>query len=232
MVPDAQVITADDIALHQSVFAFDALAALPEVHISRAGAFGGVTTVRIRGASSDKTLVLIDGAPVNDPTSPAGGFDFSSLDLADVARIEVLSGPQGSLWGSDAIGGVIAIVTREPDGLRAGGEAGSFGTKRLTASAGTAGEHGALGIGAAWFDTGGISKADSRDGNTERDPFDSLTLQANGRVDPCRRPEPGRQGPLQPRPRGLRQFRRPYRRHRRAGQPDQPHGLRLPPRPT
>jgi vitamin B12 transporter len=185
LVPDAHVITADDIALHQSVFAFDALAALPGVRISRAGAFGGVTTVRIRGASSDKTLVLIDGAPVNDPTSPAGGFDFSSLDLADVDRIEVLSGPQGSLWGSDAIGGVIAVTTREPDGPRAGGEAGSFGTRRLTASAGTTSEHGALGLGAAWFDTGGISKADSRDGNTERDPFDSLTLQANGRVDPA-----------------------------------------------
>lgn len=185
LVPDAQVITADDIALHQSVFAFDALAALPGVQISRAGAFGGVATVRLRGASSDKTLVLIDGAPVNDPTSPAGGFDFSGLDLANVERIEVLSGPQGSLWGSDAIGGVIAVTTREPDGLRGGGEAGSFGTRRLTASAGMAGEHGALGIGAAWFDTGGISKADSRDGNTERDPFDSLTLQANGRVNPA-----------------------------------------------
>ena len=181
-VPAVHVVTARDIALIQADFAFDALAAVPGVEISRTGAFGGVTSVRIRGASSDKTLVLVDGAPVNDPTSPQGGFDFGAFDLAEVDRIEVLSGPQGSLWGSDAIGGVVSVTTREPDGLRASGAAGSFGTWRGAASAGAADSARAIGAAVSWFSTGGISQADARDGNPERDPFDGFTAQANGRV--------------------------------------------------
>src|SRR5690606_31352754 len=106
----------------------------------RNGAFGGVTAVRMRGASADKTLVLVDGVAVNDPSHPSGSYDFAGLDLADVERIEILSGPQGSLWGSDAIGGVIAFTTREPDGFRAEVEAGSLDTARLSASAGVAGD--------------------------------------------------------------------------------------------
>ena len=182
--PDLTVIDRQAIELSQASFAFDVLAAVPGLQISRAGAFGGLTSVKIRGASSDKTLVLIDGAPVNDPTSPAGGFDFSSLDLADVGRIEVLSGPQGSLWGSDAIGGVVSITTLEPDGLRATGEGGSFGTGRATGSAGLAGQAHAIGVSAAWYSSTGVSAADARDGNTEPDGLRSLTLQANGRISP------------------------------------------------
>ena len=180
--PDLVVIDRQGIELSQASFAFDVLAAVPGLQISRAGAFGGLTTVRIRGASSDKTLVLIDGAPVNDPTSPAGGFDFSSLDLADVGRIEVLSGPQGSLWGSAAIGGVVSITTLEPAGLSATGEAGSFGTGRATVSAGLAAPARAIGVSAAWFSSTGVSAADARDGNTEADGLRSLTLQANART--------------------------------------------------
>ena len=180
--PDLVVVDRQDIERSQATFAFDVLAGVPGLQISRAGAFGGLTTVRIRGASSDKTLVLIDGAPVNDPTSPAGGFDFSSLDLADVGRIEVLSGPQGSLWGSDAIGGVVSITTLEPAGLRATGEAGSFGTGRATVSAGLTGPARAVGVSAAWYSSTGVSAADARDGNTEADGLRSLTVQANGRT--------------------------------------------------
>ncbi len=180
-----QVITRDDIERRQAVFAFDVLTAVPGVEISRTGAFGGVTSVKLRGASSDKTLVLIDGAVVNDPTSPAGGFDLSSLDLADVERIEVLEGPQGSLWGSDAIGGVISIITREPAGWRATAEGGSFGTARASASAGLADSHKAVGADVAWYSSDGVSKADSRDGNPERDGQRSFTAQLNGRVSPA-----------------------------------------------
>jgi vitamin B12 transporter len=180
--PDVQVVTGEEIALRQATFAFDVLATVPGVQISRTGDFGGVTSLRIRGASSDKTLVLLDGADVNDPTSPAGGFDFASLDLAEVDRIEILSGPQGSLWGSDAIGGVVSITTREPDGLRAASEGGSFGTVRANGSAGLADDRKAIGASVAWFGTDGISKADARDGNTERDGFHSFTAQGNGRI--------------------------------------------------
>ena len=181
LAPDAQVVTSQDIQLRQATFAFDALDTLPGVEVSRQGPFGGIATVMIRGAPADKTLVLVDGAPVNDPTSPQGAFDISSLDLGDVDRIEVLSGPQGSLWGSDAIGGVVSITTREPSGWRASAEGGSFGSVRSTGAIGFSGDRAALGADVGWFGTDGISKADARDGNPERDGFESLTGQVNGR---------------------------------------------------
>ena len=182
LAPDDQVITTQQIQLRQATFAFDVLDTLPGVQISRQGAFGGVTSVMIRGAPTDKTLVMIDGAPVNDPTSPEGTFDFSGVDLEDVSRIEVLSGPQGALWGSDAIGGVIAITTREPNGWRASAEGGSFGSVRGTGALGFSNDHAALGADVGWYSTGGVSAADAADGNSERDGERSLTGQVNGRL--------------------------------------------------
>ena len=180
--PDAEVVTDQQIELRQATFAFDALADIPGVQVSRQGAFGGVTSVMIRGAPADKTLVLIDGAPANDPTSPQGAFDFSGVDLEGVSRIEVLEGPQGSLWGSDAIGGVVSITTREPKGWRASAEGGAFGTVRSTAALGVSTPRAALGADAGWYASGGVSKADAADGNPERDGMRSLTGGLNGRV--------------------------------------------------
>jgi len=180
--PGARVIGERDIERLQATVATDVLRLVPGLSVSRNGAFGGISSVRQRGAASDKTLVLIDGVPVNDPASPSGGLDFSILDLADVSRIEVLSGPQGSLWGSDAIGGVIAFTTRELDGWRADAEAGSFGVFRGSAAAGLSTDDYAYGVSASAFDADGISKADAADGNPEADGFRNLTLGANGRL--------------------------------------------------
>ncbi|MFA7263969.1 MAG: TonB-dependent receptor [Caulobacter sp.] len=177
--PDARVITADDIAASQATFAGDILETIPGLSLSRNGDFGGVTTVRMRGASGDKTLVLVDGVVQNDPSSPNGGFDFSSLDLGDVERIEVLSGPQGSLWGSDAIGGAIAFTTRETDGWRASAEAGSFGTARATAAFGVANDRRALGVTASAYSSDGVSKAAV---GAEDDGFTSWTVGGNARL--------------------------------------------------
>src|SRR5690606_1797721 len=115
--PGARAIDRETIDRRGAVFAADILSDVPGVSVVRSGAFGGVAQVRMRGAGPGKTLVLIDGVPVNDPAEVNGSFDFGGFDLADVDRIEVLSGPQSSLWGSDAIGGVIAFTTRETDGL-------------------------------------------------------------------------------------------------------------------
>jgi len=109
------IITAEDIEELGFDFALDAIAAAPGVTINSNGAFGGSASVRIRGASSEQTLVLVDGVPVNDPTSPGGGFNFARLDTENVERIEVLKGPQSTLWGTDAIGGVVSITTKRPD---------------------------------------------------------------------------------------------------------------------
>ena len=163
--------------------ALDAIAGAPGVTVNRNGAFGGAATVRIRGAASGQTLVLIDGVSVNDASSPAGGFDFSRLDVEDIERIEILSGPQSTLWGTDAIGGVVSITTKRPgEGLGGGvfAQSGSFGAFRGGASISHAGNAGDFRLAATRLNADGISKADERNGNTETDGLDSLTLSAQG----------------------------------------------------
>lgn len=175
--PGARVVTDRDIQRRGAVFAADILSDAPGLSVYRAG-FGGVTSVRMRGAGQDKSLVLVDGVPVNDPSQPAGGFDFAGFDLADTLRIEVLSGPQSSLWGSDAIGGVIAFTSRELDGLRAEAEAGSFDTVRGRIAAGVAEDAYALGAFISRFESEGVSAAA---GGAEADGFDSTAWGLNGR---------------------------------------------------
>ena len=178
-----RVIDGADIKALGFNHALDVLANAPGVTINQNGSYGGSATVRIRGASSDQTLVLVDGVAVNDASSPGGGFNFARLDTENIERIEVLSGPQSTLWGTDAIGGVVSITTRRPDeGLRGDvfGHAGSFGTFRGGASISNGGDAGDFRLSATQLKTDGISKADEHNGNEEQDRFDSLTLSAQG----------------------------------------------------
>src|SRR5665213_2226937 len=130
LVTGAHVIDREELEARQAPFLEDVLATIPGVGVTRNGAFGGLAAIRIRGASPDKTLVLIDGVPVGNASEPNGTFDPSSLQTVDIERIEVLNGPQGSLWGSDAIGGVVAITPREIKGVEASAEGGTYGTAR------------------------------------------------------------------------------------------------------
>lgn len=177
--PSVRVIGEEEIETRQATFAADVLNTVPGLSVSRNGGFGGITSVRMRGASSDKTLVVIDGVPQNDASQPSGGYDFGSLDLADVERIEILSGPQGSIWGSDAIGGVIAFTTRETNGWRASAEAGSFGTVKGSAAIGTANDKWALGASVAGYRADGVSRAD---GGSEKDGIRNWTAGVSGRI--------------------------------------------------
>ncbi len=179
--PGARVIDGETIEQRGAVFAADILADVPGLSVTRTGAFGGVAQVRMRGANPGKTLVLVDGAPVNDPADINGAYDFGAFELADIERIEVLSGPQSSLWGSDAIGGVIAFTTRDIDGLRAELEAGSLATARGRLSVGTANETYAVSAYVSRFETDGVSAADEADGNSERDGLRSTTAGAKAR---------------------------------------------------
>lgn len=179
--PGARVIDRRVLDQRGAVFAADILNDVPGLSVVRSGAFGGVAQARIRGASPGKTMVLVDGVPVNDPAEVNGAFDFSGFDLSDIERIEVLSGPQSSLWGSDAIGGVIAFTTRDPEGFSTDLESGSFDTVRGRLAAGVStGQYG-FGAWVSHFDTDGISAADEADGNPEADGFTSTTIGARGR---------------------------------------------------
>ena len=128
------VVTAADLERQQIEYAHDALRSLPGVSVSQQGAPGNLTVVRIRGAESRHTLVLIDGVEVNSGTD--GFFDFSNLSAADIEQIEVLRGPQSGLYGNSALGGVVSITTKSGHGplaLRVTTEAGTQRTGSATA---------------------------------------------------------------------------------------------------
>ena len=165
------VIDASLIEQRQTVPLADLLRTLPGVTIQRNGGLGGLTSIFIRGAQSDQTVALIDGVKLNDPASPGGGFNFADLMTDNLDRVEVLRGPQSVLWGSQAIGGVINVITRAPTDsfeIRATGEYGRYETGRLSgAISGKVGPT-AISAGAGYLTTDGISVAD---GGTEKDGY-------------------------------------------------------------
>ncbi len=124
------VLSRDYIESSRSETAADLLRAAPFLQIAQSGGSGGLTTITIRGSKPNFVMVLIDGIPVNDITTSLGGsFDFSSLPLDNIERIEIIRGPLSSIYGSDAIGGVINFISRRgggPPALDAGGEFGNF----------------------------------------------------------------------------------------------------------
>ncbi|HEY3798563.1 MAG TPA: TonB-dependent receptor [Caulobacteraceae bacterium] len=179
--PDAEVITRTQIDNLQSVFAQDLLRFVPGLSVTDDGAFGGVASVRLLGASSDKTLVLIDGVPQNDPADPNGAYDFANLDVADIGKVEILEGPQSSIWGSDAIGGVISMTTREDDGWRLQGEGGTLNTFDGSAGVGRRTDAWALGASVSGISSMGVAKAD---GIGPPNPYWSWTAGGYGRYTP------------------------------------------------
>ena len=108
------VLDTETITRRQASVVADLLRQTPGVTVVRNGGVGTATSVNIRGAESDQTVALIDGIKLNDPSSPGGGFDFGNLLIGNIARIEVLRGAQSVLWGSQAIGGVVNLITRQP----------------------------------------------------------------------------------------------------------------------
>jgi vitamin B12 transporter len=124
-------ITAQDIATQQYRTLPDVLNTVPGLNVVQTGGPGGQTSVFLRGTNSNHTKVLVDGIDVGDPTTPNGAIDLAHLLVGDAAQVEVLRGPQSGLYGSDAIGGVISIITQKGEGparWTASNEAGSFGT--------------------------------------------------------------------------------------------------------
>jgi len=113
----------------------DLLRDFPGLFVQQSGGRGSVVSLFTRGAKPNFTLVLLDGVKANDPTNTRGGsYDFSTLDLNDIARIEFVRGPASAIYGSDAVGGVINIISRRGgDHLEAGlkAEGGSFDYARI-----------------------------------------------------------------------------------------------------
>ena len=179
------IINEDQIKARGFKDAIDAISSAPGVTSKQNGSFGGVGTIRIRGASSSQTLVLVDGVPVNDASSPGGGYNFEYLNTSNIQSIEVLKGSQSTLWGSDAIGGVVNIYTKQPESTSFGASAeiGSFGLKRGSTDINFAGSNSRFRISTSKTSIDGISKADEKDGNSEDDGFESESYSVNGSID-------------------------------------------------
>jgi vitamin B12 transporter len=179
------VISAQDLQSAQRLILSDALAQLPGLSVTRDGGAGQPTSLFIRGADSDQTLVLIDGIRFNDPSTPDGTPNLGDLLVSGIDRVEVLRGPQSTLYGSDAIGGVVNMITKRggdtPLALQLDGEGGSFESTRYNAAAN--GTDGAFEYGGAvnYFNTDGISAADVRDGSTGTDPYTNLSATGSVR---------------------------------------------------
>lgn len=170
----ASVTVLDKAAIDRSqdIGVTELLLRTPGISISRNGGYGTSTALRIRGAESDQTVVVIDGVKLNDPSSTGGGYNFANLLVGDAARIEVLRGPQSILWGSQAIGGVVNVVTPLPTQALEGSfdiEAGSRDT--VSARGAIGGKTGPLAwrLGGQTFSTDGISAIAPAFGGRERD---------------------------------------------------------------
>ena len=153
----------------------------PSAAVEVSGPAGSLTEVRIRGAEANHTLLFIDGIRANDPAAgDAPRFELLNADI--ISRIEVVRGPQSALWGSDAIGGVIAVngVPETAPGYSAGGEAGSFGFGRANASAALVSDSGSLVAAAGWQRATGI---DSFNGHGDKDGFDNFAARVRGSWD-------------------------------------------------
>jgi vitamin B12 transporter len=138
--------------------------------------------VFLRGGNSQHTLVLIDGVRTNPATQ--GAPDFAHLPLLQVERIEIVRGPRAALWGSDAVGGVVQIFTRRPDGYGAHAYAGRYGLLGGSASAGVADERGGVGVtvGGASFDGYSATKPSGFGFDPDDDGYTNRNASLHGNV--------------------------------------------------
>lgn len=179
------VITAEDIQARQINNVADALRIVPGLDVVRAGGLGQQTSVFLRGANANHTLVLIDGIEMNDPSNPNGSFDFSTLQTDNIERIEVLRGAASAAYGSDAIGGVINVITKKGQGpakFTASAEGGAFDTWKTAGSVagGDGANHYSLDV--SRLEIGGFSAADRVLGNKETDGYRNTTVSGRGGV--------------------------------------------------
>lgn len=179
------VLDAQTIETRQTVAVSDLLATTPGITVARNGGLGTQTGVFIRGAESDQTVVLIDGVKLNDPASPGGGFNFANLLAGNIRRIEIIRGAQSVLWGSQAIGGVVNILTAPPtEDLQANArlEYGYRDTWQATGNVSKTIGPVAASVGAGYLASDGISAFDETRGGREQDSYDNVGANAQVRV--------------------------------------------------
>jgi vitamin B12 transporter len=167
------VFTRDEIERRQVRYVSDLLRTVPGFAVSQSGTQGAQTQVRVRGAEANHVLVLIDGARANDPAS-GDEFRWEFLSTANIERIEIVRGPQSAIWGSDALAGVVNIITRAgtPSAADAYVETGSMDTLNAALNGATGGDSWNLGFSVEHLSTDGSNIART---GTENDAADATT---------------------------------------------------------
>ena len=174
------IVTKEEIEKHQWKTVADVLQTMPGVSLVRNGGDGKLTTVFMRGANSENTLVLLNGTKLNDPSGVGRGYDFGHLSTAGIERLELILGPQSTLYGTDASSGVINIVTTTGGDETTGKVSSEFSDEdSVRLSAGVGGSAGKLhyAVQADYYDSDSISAAvDPRFLRPESDPYENTTL--------------------------------------------------------
>ena len=176
------IISKDDLAKQQIFQVADYLKTVAGVSIASSGSLGGTAQLRMRGAEANQTLVMIDGVEMNDP-SAGDEFQFEHLTSNEIELIEIIRSPMSAAWGSDALAGVINIITRQADAplaVSAYGEYGSFDTLRTGARIAASGDKWKLALGAGHMKSDGSNV--SRTG-IEADGYENTSVNMRASVE-------------------------------------------------
>ena len=200
VLASVDVVAGDDLIRQPAADLGDALRFVPGVEVARLGGPGQQTSLFVRGTESNHVLVLVDGLRINPGT--IGTAAIQNVAPEFVERVEIVKGPRSTLYGSDAIGGVINIITRrgaaQADSVQAG--FGSYDTRSASFSAGIGGERADASIAASWLDSEGFPTrtGDDTDRGYENTSFSAFARAGAGPVDSASPPGT---------PRGLRNTR-------------------------
>jgi vitamin B12 transporter len=173
------VVTQEELQEGKYPTVVEALRKVPGLDIVRSGGPGGNAAAFIRGADSSQTQVLLDGIELNNPASPNRGFNLTTLTLENVDRIEIIRGPQSMIYGSDSMGGVINIISKQAKKgvhMSAMSEAGSYSSFNNVGTLAYGGDAIDFTGGVTQQDVGNISSAGANYGNFEQDAFHNTAL--------------------------------------------------------
>ena len=167
------VIGRDELVQIQGADLTRVFARLPGVTFVRNGPIGSFTGLNVRGAASEQLLVLIDGVRVADQASPGGGFDFGTLLATNTSGLDLTRGANSTIWGADALGGVLNVSTRGTSGLSTSLEYGARDTLTSAVSGGLEGDRYFVGLTGSALRTDGFSAAAN---GTEKDGVNQFGL--------------------------------------------------------
>lgn len=174
------VIKREDLERTKKCTVLEALQEVLGITVIQNGPLGSAASVQLRGANSEHSLVMMDGIELNDPMSPSRSYDLAHLSVDNIDRVEILRGPQSTLYGSDALGGVIHIITRKGRGkptLHLSTQGGSYGTLFSNAEISGSTDKIHYSFGTSYSRAAGFSAASAHyEGNKEKDGYKNLTL--------------------------------------------------------